>query len=440
MADIAQRSLFTWQDVESSPEILRLERVLKVLPDEELLLALEAQRDGRRDDYPLRALWNAVMAGIVFQHPSVASLLRELKRNGELRQMCGFDPLRGGDGVPPDYVFSRFLKRLLDKHDLVENIFDSLVERLRELLPDFGKCTAVDGKALPTWGRKDADADWGVKEYKGTDADGKAWQKVTKWFGYKVHLLVDTTYELPIACHVSKASDNDSPHLLPLIDKTQERHPELLERTEKLAADKGYDSAENKSVLYDDHGITPLIDTRDMSGGAMKPLDDQRHDTIYISGTGEVCCKVNPFDTNPDKKYCAMQFQGFEEDRQTLKFRCPAAAFGVECNNKEACQSRTKDSGFGRVVRVDMNSDRRVHMPCYRHSRKFEDDYKARTAVERVNSRIDHVYGMTRHTVRGLKKMTLRVGIVCIAMLATAVAWVEAGLADNARSLLATAA
>ena len=35
------RGLFSWSDVERRPELERLERVLKALPDEELLTALE---------------------------------------------------------------------------------------------------------------------------------------------------------------------------------------------------------------------------------------------------------------------------------------------------------------------------------------------------------------------------------------------------------------
>ena len=42
---------------------------------------LEAGREGRRDDYPIRAVWNSVLKGIVFQHESVESLRRELHRN-----------------------------------------------------------------------------------------------------------------------------------------------------------------------------------------------------------------------------------------------------------------------------------------------------------------------------------------------------------------------
>ncbi len=43
---------------------------------------LEATRGRGRDDYPVRAIGNSVLAGIVFQHPSIETLHRELSRNG----------------------------------------------------------------------------------------------------------------------------------------------------------------------------------------------------------------------------------------------------------------------------------------------------------------------------------------------------------------------
>ena len=85
------RGLFWWSDVERRPELERLEMVLKALPDEELLAALEQRRG--RDDYPIRAMWRALVAGIVFQHVSIQSLLRELRRNPALLEVCGFDRL-----------------------------------------------------------------------------------------------------------------------------------------------------------------------------------------------------------------------------------------------------------------------------------------------------------------------------------------------------------
>ena len=79
------RPLFSWSEVERLPELERLELVLKALPDEELLSALEQRRGRGRDDYPIRAL----IAGIVFQHVSVESLLRELRRNPALLDVAG---------------------------------------------------------------------------------------------------------------------------------------------------------------------------------------------------------------------------------------------------------------------------------------------------------------------------------------------------------------
>ena len=74
------------------PELRRLEFVLDNLPDEELVAALEARRGWGRDEYPVRPMWCALVAGVVFGHASAASLLRELGRNPALLGVCGFDP------------------------------------------------------------------------------------------------------------------------------------------------------------------------------------------------------------------------------------------------------------------------------------------------------------------------------------------------------------
>ena len=91
MAIIPRRSLFSWKNVESKSDLDRLLLVLEALADEALMVRLEAQRGKGRDDYPVRAMWNSLLAGVVFQHESVESLRRELSRNGELRDLCGLD-------------------------------------------------------------------------------------------------------------------------------------------------------------------------------------------------------------------------------------------------------------------------------------------------------------------------------------------------------------
>ena len=87
------RMLFSWDDVETRPELQRIELALDALPDDALLTELRKRRGAGRNDFPVAAMWRAVIAGIVFQHASVESLLRELNRNPALLDLCGFNPL-----------------------------------------------------------------------------------------------------------------------------------------------------------------------------------------------------------------------------------------------------------------------------------------------------------------------------------------------------------
>ncbi|HUT25913.1 MAG TPA: hypothetical protein VM492_16380, partial [Sumerlaeia bacterium] len=72
-----------------------------------------------------------------------------------------------------------------------------------------------------------------------------------------------------------------------------------------------------------------------------------------------------------------------EKDRQTLKLCCPAAAFGLECENREACADGVReaapppvrDGAFGRVAGAPLQTDRRLFFPAYRHSCTFRNGY-----------------------------------------------------------------
>ena len=97
---------------------------------------------------------------------------------------------------------------------------------------------AIDSKALSTWAkskkdpdkRSDPDADWGKKTYRGTREDGTTWEKIKSWFGYKVHLIVDADYELPVAYNVTRASQSDTTYLLPMVKKLKRKHETLVKK------------------------------------------------------------------------------------------------------------------------------------------------------------------------------------------------------------------
>jgi len=59
--------------------------------------------------------------------------------------------------------------------------------------------------------------------------------------------------------------------------------------------------------------------------------------------------------------------------------------------------------------------------------------------VERVNSRIDRMFGFEDHTIRGLEEMNLRVGLAFIVMLSFAVGKVRKKQPEEIRQFLRTA-
>jgi len=438
MAKLLVPYLFKWQDVEAKSDLERLRLVLEYLPDEGLMKKLEVQRDKGRDDYPIRPLWNSVLAGIVYQHKSVESLRRELLRNGELREGCGFDPHKGSDAVPPPYVYTRFLKLLIPLKSEIDAMFDTLVDTLKGLLPELGFSVAVDSKGVssagrPTRetgedGRRDTDADWGKKIYRGQREDGSLWEKVVKWFGYKIHLIVDTTYEMPIGYRVTRASESDTKQLLPMVKEVKEKHLQIYKDMERLAADKGYDSEENCRQLYDEHGIKPVIDIRCMWRDKETKLIDARYaDNIVYDEVGRVYCFCPAtLEQRP------MAYGGFEKDRMALKYVCPMRAYGLTCQGSDQCRHTMKSE------RVSLEMDRRIFTPIARSSYAWEREYKKRTAVERVNSRFDVSFGFEKHFIRGQKKMEIRVGLALCVMLAMAVGRIKEEHQELMRSLVKT--
>ncbi|NSW84430.1 MAG: transposase, partial [Syntrophothermus sp.] len=352
--------------------------------------------------------------------------------NAQLRWECG---VRGA--VPPSWVFSRFLKKLLAETDAIGELFERLAAETMSLMPDFGKTLAIDGKVIRSHGkplkkgavntadgRRETDADWTAKVYTGQRADGTTWQKTIWQFGYKLHLLVDAQYELPVAYSVSRASESESPQAHKLLANIKQRQPLLLERCEVMLADRGYDDAKLLSALWDEHEIKPVIDIRNCwQDGEQTHLMPGTQNIVY-DYRGNVYCHC------PDTaKRLSMAYGGFEKKRNTLKYRCPAREYALKCKGSARCK-------WGSGIRIKLDTDRRIFVPIARSSYKWEREYKKRTAVERVNSRLDVSFGFERHYIRGLKKMRARVGLALCVMLAMAVGRLRSRQKHLMRSLV----
>lgn len=469
---------FSWNEVDKLSDLNRLCLVLDALPDAEIIDALRAMRGRGRNEYPVAAMWRALIAGIVFGHPSIESLIRELNRNSSLLEMCGFCPvplqrrasyrIEPGGGVaamdspprspaPSGFNFSRFLSnvaKLEKRQGLVSKMIDSMRGELMDLLPDFGENLGYDGKAVSSnsTGRKsrktgktsDPDGDWGKHKTSGVDSKGKTRTKTKIWFGYGFHIIADTKYEIPVALSVTRASVSEIKEFDRMTELLFAKEPELKNRCRYLSADRGLDSGAFKKKLWDEYRIRPVIDNREMwreekkgqsyveGQKIMRPLGSV-HDNIFYTERAEVWCRCPV--SGEERK---MAFCGFESDRGSLKYRCPAAVFNLNCEGWKECHADAGcvTNGYGRVVRVPLERDRRIFAPTPCGSVSWRRAYRMRSAVERINSRIDNSFGFERHFIRGKAKMSARAGLAVAVMMALAVGHIRAGRPERMRSLV----
>lgn len=406
---IIQSPLFDFEVFITTKSNDRLTQVLEVLPAEKLIAGLERERWTGRKGYSIRGMWSAVIAGILHDCHSIADVARLLKRNRDIRLICGFSK----DNLPGEDALGRFLKKLVAQEELLEECFAGLVEKLYQTLPGFGTKLAVDAtdiKAYANGHRKspsDADASWGVKEAK--TGSGKE-RELYRWFGYKLHLIVDALYELPIAFTVTTANRNDTTQMETLLERAglskEERKPEAI------MADKGYDSKDNCLTIYKETHAAPIIPLVE------KP-DYEPPDICNAKGTPTCGCGLE------------MVYWG--RDGNYLKYRCPDVLGKAKCRCRFPCSA----SSYGYVLKLPvMKGDPRRHVPVPRESKKWARLYRMRTAVERVNSRVKDLLGLRKITLRGIAKVKLRSLLSLLVMLAAAVSVANRNRLKEVRKLV----
>ena len=165
-----------------------------------------------------------------------------------------------------------------------------------------------------------------------------------------------------------------------------------------------------------------------------RPLFPERADTVVYTEKGTVHCICPQTGEMRD-----LAFQGFEADRDTLKYRCPAAAYGFECKGLEDCSQlgHVTPGPYGRSIRVKITDEnRRIFTPTPYDCPSWNRIYNRRSALERINSRIDNDFGFEDHYIRGKAKMQTRIGLALAVMMAMALGHVRAGRIKQMRSLV----
>ena len=409
---IPQITVFDYTEIEELGDLERFKLTLDGMDDEELMYRLENRRGHGRDDYPVRVMWNLLVAMKVFGHKTVASFRRELGRNSQLRNVCGLNDRfrRKGALVPPARVFTNYMKLLSDEPEALNKIFTKEVEELKELLPHFGENLAGDGKYLDSYSkhektdgcedtdlRGEHDAEWSVKEYNYIGNDGKTHTKKESHFGFKAHIICDVQTGLPIDYRVTKANADEKSEMISLLESIPAW---LEERGKSLALDRGYDSKKMIQTIKG-IGILPIVDIRNCWKDGELTKQYKNTDMVY-DYKGSVF-----FVENDGKKY-KMIYEGYDNKKKCLRY-----------------------SHKGKIYKIYISYDERVFLPIARNSMKFARLYKGRTSVERLNGRIDRDFMFEDHSIRGLKKMRMLLTLSFIVMNGMAVAKIKNGQTKN---------
>jgi len=408
----AAKPLFAWDCLEDSPSLQTIKDLLAALPDAKLLDSLRTARGKGRDDYPAHVLWGVVVLRIVLRHITTEAVLAELRRNEGLRRLIGIE---SEAGVPKKWNLSRF-EDVLGKEPhrtLLKEIFKVLIQRLGLAVADLGSNTAGDATALSARrkpeeaAKQESDAglpqaSGGRKEYK--DDAGKV-TKVVEWFGFKLHLLVDVKHEVVLAYEITDTKAGDGETLPTVLEQAEANLPP--DRIETLAYDKAADNDEVHKILSRKR-IKPLIQMRslwEIDPERMLPGHDGTSNVVYTED-GSIYCYDKVSD--PPVRH-PMSYIGYEPERQTLKYRCPAKHEGWECPMSTICNA---GKSYGKTVRVPTAVDPRRFPALPRATKKFERMYKGRTAVERVNARLKIFWGADDGNLVGARRFVAHVGVV----------------------------
>lgn len=379
-----------------------LEKIFQLVDHMPIWRRLQYRRIGRTG-YHVGKLFRAYLASFVLNLPSTNALIRALHDQPRLRELCRFE-----EGIPHRTTFNRFIKCLSNHISLVEAACASVVTRLKDLLPDFARNVAVDSTKVRTHSNpdkplvSDPDATWTGKAKR---KDGKT-RGTDYHFGYKLHMLMDANYGVPIAFITTTAKVTDFSGLPMLVDRAGAMLPRF--KPYSLSADRGYDSYENHNFLAD-RGIAPIIKVK----GQARP---DLYEGLYTrEGTptclGRVPMEYVKSDPNLGRLYMC-QPQGCH-----LK--------GTLTGGTRHCDTRVWEDPkqdvrfFGGAVRRD--------------GPEWKELYRKRQAVERLFKSMKESRRLERHYVRGMRQVTLHNAMATLATQVTCLSRVVAGQAGEMR-------
>lgn len=189
-----------------------------------------------------------------------------------------------------------------------------------------------------------------------------------RWFyGHTLYSVTaaGSANDLPLLLHLTQASRHDSGTFVAAYAQLRQLYPELDFASALL--DSAHDAYDIYRLLnFDD--IEPFIDLNDRRGRK------QTLSAFDVNELGQPICLAG----------LKMVYNGVDEKRQRIKWRCPLYRKPDQCPKKQECSP----SAYGRVVYTKPDDDFRLFTKTPRGSEAWKKAYARRTTVERTMKRI----------------------------------------------------
>ena len=351
-------------------------------------------------------MWRAYSTKYLLGIRYNVDLIALLRTNSTVRQLCGFS-----SSIPSESIFSRFFKRLTNHQDLVDRAIQDVVNRLAAAVnmqkdldkPRVGRILAIDSTDIPAWvnttkkSLSDLDAEWGHR----TNSKAQGGEEI--FYGYKMHLVCDAHWGIPLGHIILPANASDSPQLPKIFDKIRAKHRQLPLRY--ALADKGYDALTNYQYL-DQHGILAAIPIRNTDKEGDYTLD------------GRPSCVGNR----------PMEYVATYRKKGHL-FRCTPA--GCALRAKWDGANYCRDVHFEQVTGDQLRKVGRLA----RANPRWRRLYRKRQTIERLFRSLKHSRLLNQHRYRGMAKIALHASLSILTCLGTMLLRVQAGDLDKIRQM-----
>ena len=378
-----------------SPLAEELREIFDSVPFQKLIKRLRAYRWTGRPGYNPETILKAVLVGYYKSIGTLAELTRYLEDHREIASVCGF---RDDEPTPSRSTFSRFISRLAKHQDLLDECLNIMAGGFKDLLPGFGEVVAIDCTPVPSYSNPDNEpisdpqGGWIVRE----GSERKRWE-----FGYRLHLIVDAKWELPIVKEITLAEDNEKKATVPLLQKAKDNLSWF--KPDAIIADKAYDKYDHYKAIVKDFDAEPII-------------KHVKHSEYELTGlpAAPICPAGLP-----------LIYRSWDS-KKGLQYECPEKAGRVICPLALGCTIKT-------TWIKPVKDFRQFGYHIKRGSEEWQALYHKRVAVERCNSRLKETRRLAKHQFRGFERISVHATLAVLAMMAVALAKAKWGLFEEVR-------